>query len=105
MTSQSSVERWKVCCAKAPRTEIVYFSQLIVAAIVILVGLFNITLTENDTCLWSSIVSGTLGYLLPSPSLKRKHEQILSHDSVEFVDGMLSEQHGEQICDETSAHN
>jgi hypothetical protein len=62
---------WKLCCTKAPKDEVVYCCQLIAAFLVIIVGLLNVTFTDNNTGLWSTLISGALGYLLPSPRIRR----------------------------------
>jgi len=72
---------WKVCCTKAPKDEIIYCCQLITALLVIIVGLLNITFTENNTCLWSNLVSGAICYLLPNPQI-RKDEPLLPDAAV-----------------------
>ena len=51
--------------------EIQYCCQLIVACVVILVSLINIAFTDENICLWTTLASGTLDYLLPNLSLKR----------------------------------
>lgn len=80
---------WKLCCAKAPKDEIIYCCQLAIAVLIIVVGLLNITFTENDTCLWSTLVSGAVCYLLPSPRIGR-NESLLPDSSIELVDGVSS---------------
>jgi hypothetical protein len=67
---------WNLCCTKAPKDQVIYCCQLVAALLVIVVGLLNITFTEDDTCLWSTLVSGAIGYLLPSPHI-RKDESLL----------------------------
>ena len=74
---------WTVCCAKAPKDEIIYCCQLAVAVIIIAVGLLNITFTDNDTCLWSILVSGAVGYLLPNPRINRENDPLLSDATIE----------------------
>ena len=89
-------ENWNVCCTKAPKDEIIYCSQVTIALIVIIVGLLNITFTENDTCLWSTLISGAVGYLLPGPQI-RKDESLLHDTAVQFVNGVLPGQYGGQV--------
>jgi len=81
---------WKLCCAKAPKDEIIYCCQLAIAVLIIAVGLLNITFTENDTCLWSTLVSGAVCYLLPSPQIHR-NESLLHDSTLQRVDGVPSE--------------
>jgi len=72
---------WRLCCARVPAEEIIYFSQVLIAYIVIIVSLINLSLFDANVCLWSSLASGTIGYLLPNPSI-RQYEPLLRHTSV-----------------------
>lgn len=80
---------WTLCCTKAPKDQIIYCCQLAVALIIIVVGLINITFTENDACLWSSLVSASVGYLVPNPKIKRD-ESLLPDPPIELVDEVSS---------------
>jgi hypothetical protein len=64
---------WSTCCGEVPREQIVFLIQVIIAYIVIITSLLNISITTENTCLWATLISGTLGYLLPAPSIR--HEQ------------------------------
>jgi len=87
---------------RCTKKELVYCCQLIVVFVVIAVALFNLTFKDEDTdtCLWSSLISGSLGYLVPSPTLSR-NESILSDATIEQLDGVLSPEHGGSIYNET----
>jgi len=87
---------------RCTKKELVYCCQLIVVFVVIVVALLNLTFRDNDTdsCLWSSLISGALGYLVPNPSLNR-NESILPDATIEQLDGVLSSEHGGSIHDET----
>jgi len=80
---------WTLCCAKTPKDEIIYCCQLAIAVLIIVVGLRNITFTENDTCLWSTLVSGAVCYLLPSPQIHR-NESLLPDSTVQRFDEVPS---------------
>jgi len=60
------------------KNELVYCCELIVVFVVIVVAFFNLTFRDDDrdSCLWSNLISGALGYLVPNPSLNR-NESIL----------------------------
>ena len=58
----------------------VFLVQVTIAYVVILTSLVNITFTSENTCLWATLASGTIGYLLPSPSVK--HEPFSRHAAV-----------------------
>ena len=68
--SQES-KRWKVCGNDVPRSEIVFFSQVIIIYVVVCLCLFNLTINRGESNLWSALLSGCLGYLLPNPTIKR----------------------------------
>ena len=74
MSTNSST--WVTCCGNVPRSQIVFTVQVVAAYIVILVSLINITISSENTCLWATLASGTIGYLLPSPNIKC-HESFL----------------------------
>jgi len=78
----------------------VYCCQVFVAFVVIVVGLANLFFTESDTCLWTSLISGALGYLLPNPSLRR-NESVLPNAAIEQFDKLLSGEYSGSIHDET----
>jgi hypothetical protein len=61
---------WVTCCGRVHRDQVVFFCQIIVAYIVIVTSLANLTFTSENTCLWATLTSGTIGYLLPSPTIK-----------------------------------
>ena len=74
---------WKLCCTKAPKDEVIYCCQLAAALLVIVVGLLNITLSDNNVCLWSTLVSGAIGYLLPSPRISSSSNESVVSDIAE----------------------
>ena len=56
---------WSTCCRHVHKDQFVFFCQIIIAYIVIITSLANITFTEQNTCLWATLASGRIGYLLP----------------------------------------
>ena len=77
---QSSRSNWNVFGNKIPKEEIVFFTQVILIYIVCVTCLINLSIGNGNSNLWTSLLSGSLGYLLPAPKL-RKHESVLSHTS------------------------
>jgi hypothetical protein len=71
---------WLTCCGRVPRDQVVFILQVVIAYIVIIVSLVNITFSSDNICLWATLASGTIGYLLPSPSIN--HEPILRRTAV-----------------------
>ena len=75
-------ERWKFCGPKFPKEEIIYFCQVLMVYIVVITSIVNLCVSDTNTCLWSSLVSGSVGSLLPSPSIsKKKENDVISYDS------------------------
>ena len=68
---ESRSGKWDVCGRDVPRSEIVFFSQVIIIYVVVCLCLFNLTTNRGDSNLWSALLSGCLGYLLPNPTIKR----------------------------------
>jgi hypothetical protein len=61
---------WKVFGRRVPKSELVFFSQVIILYAVVCMCLFNLTTGRGDSNLWSALLSGSLGYLLPNPKIK-----------------------------------
>jgi len=71
---------WITCCGRVQKDQVVFLFQVVIAYLVIITSLVNITFSSENTCLWATLASGTIGYLLPSPSIN--HEPILRRTSV-----------------------
>jgi hypothetical protein len=59
---------------------IAYLCQVIAIFAVIIACLINLSIGDDKAALWSSLLSGALGYLLPAPKI-RKDESFLSSSS------------------------
>ena len=73
----SNVSNWQLLCSKFPKEEIIYFIQVVIIIIVVIACIVNLSIGDrtNDT-LWSSMLSRCIGYLLPAPSIQKKHDQL-----------------------------
>jgi hypothetical protein len=78
--SQASVgsRRWTIFGGKFPKQEVIYLSQVILIYIVVIACIINLSLWDSNQSLWVSLLSGCIGYILPSPKLRKKHEPVLS---------------------------
>ena len=75
----SHESRWSAAFRQFPKVEVIYFTQVVLIYSVVIACVVNLSFTQGNQSLWSSLLSGCLGYLLPSPNLgKRKHEPLLS---------------------------
>ena len=69
VVSEEQSAKWPVFGTKVPKSEIVFFCQIIILYTVIIVSIYNLT-REKETNLWISLLSSCLGYILPAPKLK-----------------------------------
>lgn len=60
-------------CSHTTRECFIYISQLVVCLIVILTSIVNLSLNYNEKNqnIWLILLSSCLGYILPSPSMKK----------------------------------
>lgn len=84
--------KWSCCGHELPREELTFFAQVGLIYIVVIACVINLSLCIGNTSLWSALLAGALGYLLPSPKLEN-NVPFLSNSSVEFVDGVLPDEH------------
>jgi hypothetical protein len=60
-----------------PKSEIVFFVQVFLIYIVVITSIVNLTLNKDEGKLWTALLSSSLGYILPNPSLKKMPKQIV----------------------------
>jgi hypothetical protein len=53
---------------------LVFAFQATLVFVVVVVSLLNLSLTADNTCLWKYLLTGTLGYVVPGPMLKKKRQ-------------------------------
>ena len=66
-----AADGWHIFGRECPKEEIVFLCQVIILYTVIVVSIYNLTVAHDDSMLWTALLSSSLGYLLPNPSLKR----------------------------------
>ena len=67
----NAADGWHIFGRECPKEEIVFLCQVIILYTVIVVSIYNLTVAHDDSTLWTALLSSSLGYLLPNPSLKR----------------------------------
>jgi len=77
----SDREVWNVFGYSIPKLEVVYISQVIALYLLIFTCLINLSIRNDKSELWCSLLSSSIGYLLPNPSLKRE-KIILQRNSI-----------------------
>jgi hypothetical protein len=67
-----SARNWDFFGRRLPKSEIVFFFQVILIYIIVITAIVNLTLNQDEGKIWIALLSSCLGYLLPSPSIKDK---------------------------------
>ena len=62
---------WHLFGTACPKEDIVFLCQVVVLYTVILISIYNLTKGHGDSNLWTALLSSSLGYLLPNPTLRR----------------------------------
>ncbi len=62
--------RWRLFGSVCPKSQIVFFVQVILVYIVVIVSIVNLTIGRCDEKLWITLLCSSIGYILPNPSLK-----------------------------------
>ncbi len=68
--SHNGSSKWHFFGRILPRSEIVFLVQVVLVYIVVIVSIVNLTIGGKSDKLWITLLSSSIGYILPSPSLK-----------------------------------
>ena len=63
---------WRFCNSRVPRSEVVYFTQIFIIVFLICVSLVKLVFLKLDceeSTFWFSLLSCTVGYVLPKPKI------------------------------------
>ena len=69
--SEKDSTTWHLFGTVCPKEEIVFLCQVVVLYTVILISIYNLTTGHENYNLWMALLSCSLGYLLPNPTLRR----------------------------------
>ena len=69
-------DTWTLCKREIPKKQIIYLTQVVLIYIVVIACIVNLSISENNQSLWASLLSGSIGYLLPSPSFGKKKKPL-----------------------------
>ena len=86
-------------------SKIISICQIAGIFAVILASIINLSLGDDKAVLWSSLLSGSLGYLLPAPKVRNRNDAFLSNASLKRQHGDISEQYSDQVRDEVTESN
>lgn len=60
---------WRICGEAVPSEEVVFFTQTIILYVVIAVCLVNLSIGSENESVFIGLLSSSLGYMLPNPTL------------------------------------
>lgn len=65
---------WPLFGTRLPKSEIQYFSQVLFIFLVAVTSILNLTIYKDPSSaqFWTALLSSSVGYILPNPSLKRR---------------------------------
>ena len=69
---------WNIFGRAVPKSEAVFFSQIIIIYIVVITCIVNLSCANGNSNLWTALLSSSLGYILPNPSLKRQKTKVVT---------------------------
>ena len=72
--SEKDSTPWLMFGTVCPREEIVVLCQVVILYKVILISIYNLTTGRENSNLQTTLLSSSLGYLLPNPTLRRHDE-------------------------------
>ena len=67
--------RWNVFGSEVPKEEIVFFAQVILIYVIAITSIVNLTMEAKNDTLWTSLLSASLGYMLPAPQLNNHRKK------------------------------
>ena len=68
----TSSEKWTLFGQKHRQSKVVYFTQVVILYVIVLTALVNISIGSKDFNLWNTLLSTSIGLILPAPKLKRE---------------------------------
>lgn len=69
-TSKSPSSLWRFFGRRLPRDEVVFYCQMAVIFTVVATSVYNLSVTTEQSELWTALLSSCLGYILPNPRLR-----------------------------------
>lgn len=78
---------WRMMGRPVPRNEVVFLCQVIVIFAVVIACIVNLSLHRGNTELWIALLSSSLGYMLPNPSMNGK--KALDGNNADVTDGLV----------------
>jgi len=107
MTSPGSINHECRLCnnVKVPKRKVIFVCQLIATFVIVIVALVNLSLNNHNKELWATLVGAGFGYLVPSPTIRRRQQvcDVTLHDGVaeQQLDEFQPDEHRLEVHDQT----
>jgi hypothetical protein len=72
-SSVSTQSEWNLCGRKVTRTAAVFICQIFILYVAIVTCFINLSLKNGPNELWITVLSLSLGSILPSPKVRKKN--------------------------------
>jgi hypothetical protein len=92
-------DKWSTVCGKFSKEEVIYFTQVTALYIIIITCLFNLSLRNGTDTVWATLLSGSIGCLLPAPNIRKRNVSLLPDAPEQQFNEILPRQHADQLCD------
>ena len=90
-------------CSKANRKQIIYYCQVVAIYIIVVACVVNLSLGGGQDTVWASMLSASIGYLLPAPKFKKsKNDPFLPDVTQQQLTAVLPRQHDDGLYDKAS---
>ena len=70
-TATVVAEAARECKSEPQILEVLTVCQIVASFLIVIVSLLNLSLSDRDKALWSTLVGAGFGYLVPNPKFKR----------------------------------
>jgi len=70
-------DEWRLFGRRIPKQEAVFISQVVLIYMVVITCIFNLSLPSENSNLWTALLSSSIGYILPNPSIKNRPGHII----------------------------
>ena len=90
-------------CSKANQKQIIYYCQVVAIYIIFVACVVNLSLGGGQDTVWASMLSASIGYLLPAPKFeKSKNDAFLPDVTQQQLTAVLPRQHDDGLYDKAS---
>ena len=62
---------WNILGQKLPQDEVVFFCHMLIIIIIVSASIYNLSVGEEKTSVWLSLLTSSCSYLIPPPKLKQ----------------------------------